>query len=867
MILESDIPLEHKYQVLNSLLIGVKSESKGEAVPQYMRDIISAFESDATFPICFVLAKRGEIARFSSILYALYKIQNDTPAAFVTFRQGDRVLLHPERRVYIFDQVDKLNPTVFWLSTLDNDGRRTLPIKHLYRLEHTTLQRPKGRINKSIWNPLAAPLDILLGTSTYGNQSVFKNKVIILDSLSGFSEFTEHYSISHRDHDRDYFPLNKLLPFGELYANEVTGKSQLKKRDERNPTGEPVIAVTNSCELLANYCIEQNPRSRVIVANGLSRLKNLQAFDEIAETQNLVLFASHDEQDMLESINRRRTKFWWLGYSEIRSQSPDIKKGLTGALAHIERYAYNHSELKLETILCNNPCLEEMYVGLRLLSDHAAERSNDQFLMLLKSAWNFFIKLCGRITDLTVEDSEQLVEWCGRTENEVHNHSAWLTKKAYEDFLKTICTIRQFSSGNGNIGEAKARVISAILDQNTVGHLRWAVLCRSERDVRLMQQWLASLGYPSGEVFSSRTLPEDRFYDLILCPSWLGSDRMMLMAKKLVTPRIVVVGYPFEAMWGEQFQRFLNQRINLSYLSVKEKSRITGVGDKNADETEENPVVKICEAAGTDLNILELERKLREIRKAPRLGSELGPEKVTAVYVGFQGDGYTFLTKSHKIPVATALIAGNNGKIGKIPELIIADIGVGDYLVFPESGDRELIQEVADKLIGGPAAEYRTFAHMWKEALWRSNISENRFMRLAKELGQPRHIATIRNWLADTSQIGPQTRDDLALISLVTDDEALRKNERRIWEAIVILRGYHQSAGNRLRDVLLEQLPSGLGEIEENGSRVDLGEYGGAWIVQVDSISPEEEERLPSEVNRLHWSEDGTALPGLFGNG
>jgi hypothetical protein len=54
---------------------------------------------------------------------------------------------------------------------------------------------------------------------------------------------------------------------------------------------------------------------------------------------------------------------------------------------------------------------------------------------------------------------------------------------------------------------------------------------------------------------------------------------------------------------------------------------------------------------------------------------------------------------------------------------------------------------------------------------------------------------------------------------------------------------------------LLQRLPTVIGEIEENGTEIDLGELGSAWVVQVESVATNTEPRGYREVNRLLWEQ------------
>jgi hypothetical protein len=253
----------------------------------------------------------------------------------------------------------------------------------------------------------------------------------------------------------------------------------------------------------------------------------------------------------------------------------------------------------------------------------------------------------------------------------------------------------------------------------------------------------------------------------------------------------------------------------------------------------------------TDTGIWHFEQRLRAARKGIAALPAVATDTVPARYISFVGNGYAFLTESHKLPVATALVSGIVRPNQKLPERTVLEIKAGDFIVFPESGEREFIQMVADKGIGTTAPQLRKLARRWKDALQKSGLTPEQFHQQAKGFNRPRHPATIRYWFADSSQIGPREKDDLVLIALVTGDKTLEAEIDDVRLAIERLWSAHLSAGMRLRDALLQRLPQVMGQVEENGTKVDLGELGSAWIVQVDAIAPNDELRGRSEINRL----------------
>ena len=141
-------------------------------------------------------------------------------------------------------------------------------------------------------------------------------------------------------------------------------------------------------------------------------------------------------------------------------------------------------------------------------------------------------------------------------------------------------------------------------------------------------------------------------------------------------------------------------------------------------------------------------------------------------------------------------------------------------------------------------------------------MKDERIVALLTELGTGKTLVTIRNWLNNDSMIGPGLRTDLDLIVKLTKSKELEEMKDEVWAAIKQIRGAHLRAGMRLTNMLLQKLPSRLGEIEENGTKISIDDVVTAWGVQVEDISVQFEQFPRSSVNRLLWDcqVDGTNL-------
>lgn len=853
--------LYERFSLLSRLTVTqTDNRSTTDALVPFFGFLLAVMDAPPKQPLCFVLPRCGDTGRFAVVLHALHRFINkqqqlthDCGAA--NFNKGDRVRVHPGRRVFVYDGFDDNSTDWIWLKTLDGNGRRNFRSEFIIpRLEKTDLKRPIGRLDSPLLSPPPAPLDTLLETSTFGNLSLVQNEAVLLDSRSGFTDFVDSVVLQRQSLTPDAPPFKALLPFGELSEPHSSKQSWLKKWDERNPAGEPLVAVTHSAELLANYCIDATAKSKLVVINGLSRLKQRQSYDDMAESQNLILFASRDEEEMIETLGNAPVpcKFWWLSADEINiGHGLPGKNGLSGLTGKVIQWANNHKQMSMEAIPCENQELESICLRLEELRGQLNSDENDPLTKLISHAWRLLNDASGVIRPLTDLEKEKFASQIRLLRSETKGN-VWLKPECAAALNDIADCIESCLLGNGALGVNKASALYQVIRESQSAGLKYALLARNENQIVEVKSWLRQRNI-SLEIYSPRTLPDDKFFDRLIFLSWPGSHHLRRIVDLLVSPRITVLAYPFEARWLNQCKRRFQHRPKVPAVTISEKSEFVfhEKTNKSAWLEDAQETVLPSSTALSDTEIWNFEQRLRTVRKGKAASPTEASETITARYVSFVGDFYSFLMESHKLPIATSLVSGSLHTSQKLPERTVLDIKVGDFIVFPESGDREFIQDAADKLVGSSAPQIRMRARKWKDALQKSGLTSDQFYQQARSLNHPRHSATIRHWFADSSQIGPREKDDLVLIALVTGDEEFESEIDGVRQAIERLWGAHQSAGMRLRDVLLQRLPQVIGQVEENGTQVDLGELGSAWIVQVDSIASDNEQRGRNEVNQL----------------
>lgn len=863
--------IRERFPLLERLLVqSVGGNALREQLPPFLGMLLAVMDAPAATPTCFVFPRRGEVGRLAVVLHALQqfvKEQLEVTHAYIdaNFKDGDPVRVNPSNHVFRYRGFDLDSVDYIKLEALHETGgwRLVRAADIMGRLEKTNRTRPLGSLSSQIHSPPRAPIDNLLGTSSYGNQSLIKNAVVLLDSQSGLRGFAESAAFLLDGSIDQATDLNSLFSFGQLTQPGSAHLEWFQKWHDRNPTGEPLVAVTHSAELMANYCLAAPARSKLIAVNGLSRLRNLQAYDDISQTQKLVLFSDLDDEEMIQVLGQRGCRFWWLSASEMSvgvSTESNRSKGLIG---EVIRWSRNHDQMVIEAEHCESPELECVWSHIEQLREPVNTNPDGPLTKLVSRGWRILNDACAVICPLDNEEYQRRCEHVAALRRELEANSVWLSPENIAELIAVANGLNAVFVQTASLGFNKGEALYRLLRETLNAGLSCALLARNEGQVESLSLWLQQHDLATrAKVYSPRTLPDKADVDCVICVSWLGSALMKQVAVGLVAPRFMVLAYPFEQRWLKQFERHLRHRPEVpSVTSLEKTALIVRDGETMVawpeDRTAETPSAP---AATTEADIGGFEHRLQSARKGVAATPTLASDTVSSRYVSFYGDSFVFLTETHKVPVATEIVSGRGRSKQNLPECVVGDIKQGDFIVFPKSGDRELIQDAADKLLGEEALELRELVHLWKDALWHSDITPEAFLQLAKELGRPRHILTIRNWFSKTYQIGPQTEEDLMLIQRVTGNTELENRAEEVWNAIGRVRGAHLSAGMRLRDVLLKRLPTVIGQIEENGTEVDLGELGSAWVVQVESMASDNEPRGRSEINRLLWENPNVDL-------
>src|SRR5262249_50613337 len=153
-------------------------------------------------------------------------------------------------------------------------------------------------------------------------------------------------------------------------------------------------------------------------------------------------------------------------------------------------------------------------------------------------------------------------------------------------------------------------------------------------------------------------------------------------------------------------------------------------------------------------------------RKGPKnVQTEVIEQLVDALYVDFVGPTFAFLTEGHELPVLNQYISGD-GPTTRVPMRAIDNLKVGDYVLFRESGDSDIIRFLAEDEIGKEQYEaLRGKATRWRKTLNSLGKDPRTVLQRLHSVGFSRHLLTVKAWMYDEGRICPKYAEDIRMIA------------------------------------------------------------------------------------------------------
>ena len=534
--------------------------------------LLSAATSRERGACCFVLNKTLGTTATAAVLLSLIKIQEEFPEmaedyARTALRIGQRVKVKPSNYVYEYGGLWEEHPGRFRLKVMgERKTHRSFWMSDLLRLEPTDRVRPKGKINSPLGTFERSHLDGLLDLTTCGNNSLFRNIVLLYMAQTKFSQAADSIALA-RQTTKMFESLSGYLPWGSIGS-----KGELQANDAYQVTGEPIIAITRVPEDLALASSSAKTGTKVVLVDGARGLaRDLQALDDVADRQRVVILASPEETEALDLLKDHDCPIWHMSPDEILigEKSPASRERISLVGATI-RAADMRQRAKVVVVDCQDGVIQAVAESLgratALVSESEEANEVDEILACLYGVLLECSECCfgiGEEAEVRLQTAQELTT----------RHGRWLPPEFTGEIEEAIRGLAKFIS-DGSYGQEKADALLSII--NNEPHEDWAVVTRSPRTAESLRMGLEIYDIDVPVLPISAFRPESEFSGVIV-PAWPNGQKFTRLKNQAVTPDIRVLAYPFEANWVSRHQASERTRERSNRMEIETRSSILGI--------------------------------------------------------------------------------------------------------------------------------------------------------------------------------------------------------------------------------------------------------------------------------------------------
>ena len=839
--------LRRRFPLFDRIVGQFGEDTQEERIPWVFGFFLAAAMRPNPGACCFVLDKTRGTTAIAAVLLALVKLQVDFPEllrnyALTALSPGQRVRVKPSDFVYEYGGLwEEYQHQFFSLRILEEKGsRRTFPITELLRLEPTDRVRPKGSLVSALGGFERSSLDKLLDLTAGGNNSVIRNTVLVYMAQARFAESIGAITLAP-EHSGSFDRLSGFLPWGSIGPG-----GELRPNDAYQVKGEPILAVTNVPEDLALACLSASNATKIVFVDGVRGLaRDLQAFDDIADRQRVVIIASPDETEALELLRGRRCPIWHLSPDEILiGEVSSANRARGSSVGATIRAAETRRHIKVTTVECSDRALQAVALSLERAASmiKESEEVNEVEETLARFYGILFecSECCFGVDEETARNLREVGE-------QISYHVKWIAPEVAQELEEATRGLADIIGG-GAAGQEKADALCNIIlaEQNEP----WIVAARSPRTAESLRAGLAGLGVDV-PVLPVSGIGADREYAGIIVPAWPNEKRFTRLRNQAVTTDIRVLAYPFESKWVARHKARERDRVRSNRMNAEARSSILGIEPRFLTALDIHELDTPVTAPSFDLPIFRIEDRITRRRiESPGVAVD-GEDSRKAQLVRFFGNCHAILTEWAELHKINELIDEAKAHEAKLRTVTVSQLSQGDFVLFRAGGGKEFIRMIAEDNLGiDEYSRVRSIAERWKSSLRRLGRNPGQVQRRLVDHGLDRTPVTIAGWLGNPDRIGPGDPTDIEFIARAAGDAELLANRTDIQNAISHIRGAHISAGGQLTQLLLGELREKLNQLGDQPVLLDLG-YAEAWVVQVDMVETMRREYPVNFVNRL----------------
>lgn len=837
------------YPFLAKARLGFKEGTKHFPLPPFLAigsyaAINSVKDDSAPKRLAMVFPHSESVACHIAAASALNSIRNQTDTetrALPELKPDEKVLLDGVDYNFLGEVIEK-GIRYFKFSYLEKGTTKLLPVtsENRLRIQHSISGRQPTKRDKF---PIDSVLDPLLGIKLRGNTSLFQMSVILISRVNTAREQVSNLSIAAENNVCS--KLANVFGWGSL-TEEGTVKiwGRVGRREE------PLVLVSSNFADVCEYLEYNSHKTELIIVDGASYLKDLASFETLLGKDIPILFVlSGKDQDGIQYLKKKDFAFWAWNSEDLKYLCHDDSETEESPFYGLRRKIASFASFGVETVECRNLGFERAFDVLNRVRREVTDEDYHA-TQILDRMFAFFLRVSRlvSITDsITAKSEKELLSIESDLQTfrfNVHNFLASFAE-IVDSFKEGIALLSQENSKPARLRSEIGKMLSA-------GSKKICVVL-SKSDFQTEREYLATR-LPGNKVVYERNASfkmRDDYEGVILC-GYLKRNQMLRIFDEALNANLTVLNYTHENEWTNSvkkqfFGAFDKHDFRNHSVFGKKLPMVTATELQVA--VEDAPATPALEEFEIKLNEFKRQRILKSINE------DSGGNKVSARCVTFNQGSFAFLTESYSVPVINELLGGKT-KVEKIPQKKVKDILPGDFLLFRESGGKNLIREIADSLLSkNGKGDLRNKALSWREALKRiyeqNAESLSKVKAELKKQGCDRNELTIKNWLNDENQIAPGEDEDILAIAAAANDDELLKNYDDLIGAVSQVRGAHLTAANQIARLLEKRVKGDLSELSESNAEIKVSGLGKVFIVCVESIDSLTVEVPGHKANRM----------------
>ncbi|GJL75951.1 DrmE family protein [Nitrosomonas sp.] len=851
--------LNEKFPELKNIEISYGDDDSVK-IPFIARLLVAAMLNKNGSDCVFIIPQSEVMASLTALLSALSNTKHNFPMYREDFAKhglqiGQKVRLIPSNTIYEYAGfMSGVSPKMFRLNLLGanaNNGCVSLPLEEVLRLFPTSRTTPMGRGNDTRGVPELSDLDKVIGIKSYGNYSLFKNRIILHSSKGKMDSFLEMWSMHRRNKEGRITA--SLKDMRDFPWGKISLEGNLQSFNRYQICGEPVIAFSSRLSPTDEYCADQGEDSRTIItSNKKAVLENAYETQNLCERQKFFLLT--EEIDAVEASELKDLGFsvWELSRDEIFTgihNDDDLEEAKKFIPLRMMYGAAGGDKNTIKVHKAESPLLEKIERSIVETGKNIPDSEIDSLtIQSLKRIYWRSLELLGSPEK---KYQDWLLNQVLSVDNVLQRQSSFVGKENIEKLKSIMADIMDdLLPSIASHSQSKFNEILNVVHA-CPGH-KVLLLCRHAEALETLRERLNTCPDVTFLTYDEISVAKN-VYDVAVMVGWPGKYLFSKLFNSGVTDKIEAVLYHNEIAALNSYFKQKAKAEEAVRLTPGQKAKIIGCPAEMFENSQPEQVAETIKDEPENVELDGIEAKERtaifnvDWSMRPKLPSVSGPQReqaIDAVYVSFNNDRCAYLTKNHRLPVIDPRTYQYKNKT-------VEELMAGDIVVFRQSGDREILREIAEKLYPENYEKLAVQAAIWKRWLNALGANVNDIWLKLSEHGLQRNIMTIANWVKNEDLIGPQNLKDILVIAETTGREENIKKAPQVANAVKELRGIHVEAGFKLTKLLMSRLSKELNEDRHDHENLATS-LADVELMTVEEVDTEQVQVMPAIANEPH---------------